>query len=744
MRRRGWLALALASLILLASAGVAQADTIIVNTTSDPSGTNGCLTDGTCSLRDAVAVASSGDTIELGGTSGSPEAYSLTQGTDIQITTSLTLVGGGVTATSIDGSQNDGGRGEGAIARILRIDGGAAVTIQDLSLTGGFDEEDENCPGGSCETIATNGGGALFNDGGDVTLDEVDFTNNSGDNPLGGGVSNGSGTLHMTNVSFTNDNAAGGGGLFTRSGTVTGTGVTFEDDGPGAFGGGAAYLLGGTVSLTNVTVVGNGSASGRGGGIVNSGGTLTLINDTFSGNLRGSIETEHGATTSVGNTIIGAGFSDNLDFGCIASGREDPLSGNTSTAAITTDLGSNIDQDGHCRLSGPGDRADVNPKLAPIANNGGATLTQALLSGSPALGAANELNCPTTDQRGEPRANPCDIGAFEAQFRPVVSDVSVPSVTQTNGTIDFSIDPEGPDTTYVIDYGPTRTYGQQTQPVEIGSGSRAQPLQATVTGLSPGTTYHFEVVATNAHGNGASGDHTMTTMTTMPTMPTSPPPPPVLGRSFDAAIVSGLVFIKLPGVPSAIEAGAALGDDVITRTVLIRGVGFVPLTEDRQLPAGTEIDARLGTLKLVAASGSKHGKLQTGTFGGGLFKLAQARTGRNKGLTTLSILEGAFPGAPTFAACRADTAADASSRSAHAAKFSSKVLQTLRASATGDFRTRGRYAAATARGGTAWSIGDRCDGTLIAVKRHSVRVTNFVRHVTLVVHARGHYLAKAR
>jgi Fibronectin type III domain len=851
--------LTLASFVLLASAGVAQAHTIIVNTTSDPSGTNGCLTDGTCSLRDAVAAASSGDTIELGGTSGSPEVYSLTQGTDIQITTSLTLEGGGVTATSIDGSENDGGQGQADLARILRVDGGATVTIQNLAFTGGTDYEDEylqSCQN-NCYAVNENGGGALFNDGGNVTLDDVDFTDNSGDNPVGGGVSNGSGTLNMTNVSFTNDNAYGGGGLFTRSGTVTGTGLTFQDDGPDASNGGAAYLLGGTVLLTNVTVVGSGSPSGVGGGIVNSGAMLTLINDTFSGNVRGSIDTEQGATTSVGNTIIGAGFSDNVNYGCVAAGQGDDVSGNTSTAAITTDLGSNIDQDGHCGLSGPGDQTDVDPELAPIANNGGPTLTQALLAGSPALGAANEANCPTTDQRGELRASPCDIGAFEAQFPPVVSDVSVPSVTQTSGTIDFSIDPEGPDTTYVIDYGLTSTYGQQTQPVDVGSGSGAQPLQATITELSPGTTYHFEVVATNAYGNGASSDNTMTTVqSTSPPPPPPPPPPslpaignqaptvtgstsasfsgfvnpegsstsayfeygldptytgsggavvyssttpavdvgsdstnhqvsasvsglvpnalyhvrlvatssvgttygpdqtfrtsedppplpPVLGTSFDAVPVSGLVFVKLPGVQSSTDAGAALGGHVITRAVLTRGAGFVPLTEDRQLPAGTQIDARQGTLKLLAASGAKHGKPQTGTFSGGLFTLAQARTGPNKGLTSLSILEGAFPGAPTLAACKAEAAADPSSPSAHAAKLSSEVLQTLLASATGEFMTRGRYGAATARGGAAWSISDRCDGTLITVKRHRVLVTNFVRQITLVVHVGGHYLAKA-
>ena len=49
--------------------------------------------------------------------------------------------------------------------------------------------------------------------------------------------------------------------------------------------------------------------------------TLTLVNDTFSGNVRGSIQTDQGATTIVANTIIGAGFSDGSDFACLASGR---------------------------------------------------------------------------------------------------------------------------------------------------------------------------------------------------------------------------------------------------------------------------------------------------------------------------------------------------------------------------------------------------------------------------------------
>jgi hypothetical protein len=52
--------------------------------------------------------------------------------------------------------------------------------------------------------------------------------------------------------------------------------------------------------------------------------------------------------------------------------------------------------------------------LGTLADNGGPTWTQALLPGSPAIGAAT--SCPATDQRGYPRpaTGPCDIGAYES------------------------------------------------------------------------------------------------------------------------------------------------------------------------------------------------------------------------------------------------------------------------------------------------------------------------------------------
>ncbi len=178
-------------------------------------------------------------------------------------------------------------------------------------------------------------------------------------------------------------------------------------------------------------------------------------------------------------------------------------------------------------------------------------------------------------------------------------------------------------------------------------------------------------------------------------------PPPVVGKAVDAAVVSGTVLIK-------------------------QGSKFVPLTHARQIPVGAELDTRAGTVSITAASGTGH-TTYNGHFKGAIFKITQSRSGKNRGLSTLSLLEGASPHAPTFASCHGS---------------SHRVLQTLHSSDRGHFRSRGHYAAATVRG-TIWDTTDRCDGTLIAVKRGSVVVTDFRRHKNIVLTAGHSYLAKA-
>ena len=261
----------------------------------------------------------------------------------------------------------------------------------------------------------------------------------------------------------------------------------------------------------------------------------------------------------------------------------------------------------------------------------------------------------------------------------------------------------------------TTLYDQSTPPQAVGSDFSSHTLTATLSGLVPGAIYHVRLVATNSAGTTFGQDQTFATARA------AAPPPPVLGKTVDAQPVSGTVFIRT-----------------------VSGV-FVRLTGAQQIPTGAVVDALHGTLKITTAlprgtSGAidaaakgkkpKPGGTQSGNFGGAIFKITQARTG----LATLSLLEGAFNGAPSYTVCKVHTAADATIAS-------SRTLQLLKASAHGKFRTSGRYSAATVRG-TIWTIADRCDGTLTHDITDSVAVTDFVHHRTIVLHAGQSYLAR--
>jgi hypothetical protein len=80
-----------------------------------------------------------------------------------------------------------------------------------------------------------------------------------------------------------------------------------------------------------------------------------------------------------------------------------------------TDLGHNLSSDDTCAFTNVGSMNNTDPKLGPLADNGGPTLTMALLPGSPAIDAGNTSLAPATDQRGVPRpfSLAADIGAFE-------------------------------------------------------------------------------------------------------------------------------------------------------------------------------------------------------------------------------------------------------------------------------------------------------------------------------------------
>ncbi len=323
---------------------------------------------------------------------------------------------------------------------------------------------------------------------------------------------------------------------------------------------------------------------------------------------------------------------------------------------------------------------------------------------------------------------------------PIVSDVHVVSVTATSATVGFTINPNGSETTYVIDYGPTTSYGQETERVNIGSARGEQSLTRTIAGLESNHTYHFDVVATNAlAATGArSADQPFTTAAggvlglTLAQLPA-----PVLGKTLNIAPVKGTVLIALPEAQAGGAAGVlrgGLSSPLAAFASLSKGLHFIPLTEARQVPVGSVLETVHGVVAIESAT-SKAGKLQEGDFSAGVFKMLQNR--KLKGLTELDIMDTLSAHVVCATIGKRASVGDAFA----AGHVSSKTLGRLNASAHGKFTTRGQYSAATVRG-TEWSVANQCDGTLTHVKRGVVSVRDFVTRKTITLFTGQSYLAR--
>jgi hypothetical protein len=202
------------------------------------------------------------------------------------------------------------------------------------------------------------------------------------------------------------------------------------------------------LTLTNSTLAGN--AAGEAGGAIDTVGVLTAVNDTIAynsvapGGSGGGIYAPSG-TAMLFNTIVALNTS------------------GTGTTAGASDLSGNVAQTSAFNLIGTGGAggltsgtngnqvAVTNPGLATtLANNGGPTLTLALLAGSPAIDAGSNAlavnadgNALLFDQRGQgfPRIvnSVVDIGAFERSLATTTIITSSPNPSVGGNTVTFTI-----------------------------------------------------------------------------------------------------------------------------------------------------------------------------------------------------------------------------------------------------------------------------------------------------------------
>src|ERR1051325_8224777 len=305
------------------------------------------------SLRQALADANDGDTINFAVTG----AIGLISG-ELLVGTSITISGPGAQNLAVIGNN------QGSVFNITTY--GRTVTISGL-------------------TISNNSGAAIHNEG------EMDVTYSN----VGAIWNDAAHTSCYATIELNYSSIAGIQSLTCQSFGCCQASVTVENS--TVSGGGIYTEYGSALQISNSTISGS-------GGAVNSGSGCVISNSTLKADSGYDIRST-GFVVALSNTVLKIGPSGHSIIRLVGQVKS---------------LGYSLSSDdGGGYLNGPGDQINTDPMLGPLQDNGGPTLTNALLPGSPAINAGDPNFQGSYDQRGpgydRVRNGRLDIGSFEVQ-----------------------------------------------------------------------------------------------------------------------------------------------------------------------------------------------------------------------------------------------------------------------------------------------------------------------------------------
>jgi uncharacterized repeat protein (TIGR01451 family) len=364
--------------------------------------------------------------------------------------------------------------------------------------SGGISLTDSTVSGNLAAGSGTVIGGGIYNSTGSIHMSGSELLDNQAASStfegVGGGLYNVEGIVDISSSQVFSNSAigaggdAGGGGICIDKGHMTVSystvsGNISQDSVGGSSRGGGIWVGSGIVTVTHSAVLTNQSLGGNGaiaGGILVNSGTLVMTNSTVSGNVAdadgggiynvlGSVLLDHVTVTE--NIADQGGAHDSTGGGLFRNANPIDLKnalvagnidGSPTGANIGADCWSQMTSHGYnligdetgCEFTawqasdqvGGNGSPVIDPLVDPLADNGGATPTHALKSGSPAVdaGSCTDIGGATVsyDQRlvDRPQGAACDIGAYEAEPSLFIAKTAAPgSDVPYHGTVSYTI-----------------------------------------------------------------------------------------------------------------------------------------------------------------------------------------------------------------------------------------------------------------------------------------------------------------
>lgn len=284
---------------------------------------------------------------------------------------------------------------------------------------------------------------------------------------------------------------------------------------------------------------------------------ITIVNSTIAANSVTGVAPagtgDFGGGLSGDNVAPGGPFNSNLIARNSIIARN-TVDGAAADCALTNTTSSdhNLSSDSSCGFTDAGSIRNADPKLGPLADNGGPTDTLALQTGSPAIDAGDNAVCPATDQIGtaRPQNVVCDIGAFELvpSADLAVTNVAAPGrvIAGHDVTYTATVRNNGPNAANLVTLTDTIGPGQIVVSAIASQGTctGVAPIACSLGGLASGASATVTVVGRSSAALGATGRTRATTLISDTATAASAAPDP--NSANNSATASATVLAATP------------------------------------------------------------------------------------------------------------------------------------------------------------------------------------------------------